>query len=117
MKKIKGRLEKLEVKGDSPVGKGAVIDGTIYIVRNFPKDPYKVVPEQLTQLRDDDMIMVQNEEIIWDFLKTSPIKKIIQLGKYNVKFETDTSVYKIELLEEIDDGSNNDSSSNPPAIQ
>tara|TARA_R110000851_G_scaffold189947_1_gene340316 strand:- start:128 stop:424 length:297 start_codon:yes stop_codon:yes gene_type:complete len=97
---MKYKLEKIEIKDGhySGVRPGHATTSKTCRVRKFDEDAEIVHSPKLEDIEDGDMIVVFSNA--FDFTKTSPIIKIVELENNSLTFETGTSIYKLEVLDE-----------------
>lgn len=106
---MKGYLEKIKVnKGhSSSVRGGHGSHGELFRLVGFltrtATDPVKqIAVKDLREIEVGDMMFVASGHI-YDFIKTSPIKEILDVTEGRIDFVTDTSTYAFEV--EHEDGS------------
>lgn len=98
---MKLRIEKLEIKEgkSSALFPGHSTNGTFYIGRSDDKGELQLLNDQdLGDIEIGDVLLVNNS--IFNFTKTTPVVSIIESTEILVKFETETSIYKIEKIDD-----------------
>ncbi len=95
---MKFKLKKLRVKegqNSSVRGSAVVSSDELLLVRGDSKE--FIYTDSISELEVDDMVYVGN---IINYIKTSPVAKILESTDNSIEFETKTSAYLLEEVKE-----------------
>ena len=93
------RLEKIGMNEGhrSAVSIGRSIEGSDAFIKDYNSDTTPVALLKLSDLKAGYMVIVHG---FMDYIKTSPVSEIISSDETELVFKTDTSTYKLEIINE-----------------
>ena len=102
------KLEKIEIaRGkQSMVSVGQSSSGPTFSVLKANSDNIVHRPE-FSEIEEGDMVLVTGRTF-WEYIKTSPVKEIIDIAQDRVVFRTNSSVYELTRSLEKDEEEDED---------
>lgn len=96
---MKVRLIKTKQTGPSCVSEGSEVVGTLTAIvpKGLNEKDELVELTSLVQIEEGTQLLVQGQGL-HNFIRTSPIKEILEVSELNVEFKTKTSTYIASLI-------------------
>lgn len=102
------KLQKIEItRGkQSMVAVGQSSSGPTFSILKANSDNM-VHRTEFTEIQEGDMVLVTGRAF-WEYIKTSPVKEIIDIAQDRVVFRTESSVYELTRTVEKDEEEDED---------